>query len=145
MDAIDPLKSMPLQGLPVTDEVALQVKKQVKQAKMETTDSSAQSHDVADLSSEGAKLARPQFEAFLGSAKEELLQMDPNSETYLPDATQKLVSNALEKKLGERIKDNPGYPQMEARLTSFILNDPESRAMVEELLDLIHIENSRSA
>jgi hypothetical protein len=141
MDAIDPLKSAPLQGLPMTDEIAMKVKAKVKEAKMETTDTSGESEDVSDLSPEAARLSKPQFEAFLDVAKDQILQMDRDSDTYLPDATQKLVTTALERKFGEKFANDPGFQQMEGKLTSYILNDPETRSMVEGMLELIHLEN----
>lgn len=140
MDPIDPLKSMPLQGLPVTDEVRFQVNKKIKEARMETADATASTSDVSQLSAEAAKLSKPQFEAFLESAKDEILTMDRNSETFLDDAAQKLVSTAFEKKFGEKFTQDPGYPQMEARVKNIILNDPESRGMIEDLIALIDVD-----
>jgi len=134
-----------LQGLPLTDEVALTLKSKIKQAKMETTDTSGEAEDVSTLSPEGARLAKPQFEAFLEVAKEHVLNMDRDSETFLPDATQRMVSFAFERKFGEKFLNDPGYRQIEQKVTNFILNDPESRTMVENMLDLIHLESGQSA
>jgi hypothetical protein len=144
MDPIDPLKATPLQGLPLTDEVRLQVNKKIKESRMETLDASA-THDVSDISPEALRQAKPQFEAFLESAKGEILNMDRNSETFLDDAAQKLVSTAFEKKFGEKITQDPGYPQMEAKVKSIILNDPESRGMIEDLIALIDVDAQRNA
>lgn len=145
MDPIDPMKAMPLQGLPMTDEIAMTVKAKVRQAKMETSEDARESSDVSDLSPEGLRLSKPQFEAFLEVAKEQLAQMDPHSETYLSDATNTLVSNAFERKFGEKFLHDPGFPNMQARVANFILNDPESRSMIENMLELIHMENSQTA
>jgi hypothetical protein len=142
MDAIDPLKAASIQGLPVTEEIARAAKQKFKEARMETLDDTSEAGDVSDLSPEAAKLSQPLFEAFLEVARENLLQMDRNSETYLPEATQKLVSGALEKKFGEKFSRDPGYQQMQAKVTAFILNDEDSRHMVEDLLDLIHLESA---
>ena len=140
MDSIDPLKAVPLQGLPVTEELSRVVKQKIKEAKMETMEHPADASDVSDLSPEAARLSRPQFEMFLEAAKEEILLMDRNSETFLPEATQRLVSSALEKKFGEKFTRDPAYHQMEVRMTQHILNDAESRSMIENFIDLIHME-----
>lgn len=140
MDPIDPLKAASLHGLANADEVKFQAKKKINEARMETADPAADTSDVSQLTPEAAKLAKPPLEAFLESAKGEILTMDRNSETYLDDATQKLVSTAFEKKYGEKFTQDPGYPQMEAKLKSIILNDPESRGMIEDLIALIHVE-----
>lgn len=145
MDPIDPLKAMPLQGLPVTDEVRLQVNKKIKEARMESTDSSNAAGDISEFSAEAARLSKPQFEVFLESARDEIMTMDRNSETFLDDATQKLVSTAFEKKFGEKFTQDPGYPQMEARLKRVILNDPETRGMIEDLISLIDFETEQRA
>lgn len=146
MDPIDPMKAMPLQGLPLTDEVRLQVNKKIKEARMESTDSSASAaDDISEFSAEAARLSKPQFEAFLESARDEIMTMDRNSETFLDDATQKLVSTAFEKKFGEKFTQDPGYPQMEARLKRVILNDPETRGMIEDLISLIDLEAEQRA
>lgn len=145
MDPIDPLKSMPLQGLPVTDEVRFQVNKKVREARMESTDSERAASDVSEFSAEAARLSKPQFEAFLESARDEIMNMDRNSETFLDDATQKLVSTAFEKKFGGKFTQDPGYPQMEARLKRVILNDPETRGMIEDLIALMDVDAQQHA
>ena len=145
MDAIDPRKGMPLQGLPVTDEVRLQVSKKLKEAGIESSDGEPTTGDVSEFSAEAAKLSKPQFEAFLESARDEIANMDRNSETFLDDATQKLVSTAFEKKFGGKFTQDPGYPQMEARLKRVILNDPETRGMIEDLIALIDLDAQRRA
>lgn len=145
MDPIDPLKAVPLQGLPVTDEIRLQVSKKLKEARMESTDSASAVDDVSEFSAEAAQLSKPQFEAFLESVRDEILGMDRDSETFLDDATQRLVSSAFEKKFGERFTQDPGYPQMEARLKRVILNDPEMRGMIEDMIALIDVEAEQRA
>jgi hypothetical protein len=142
MDGIDPLRGgLPFQGVPMTDEVSAALKKKVKEAKMETPTELEASEDLSDLSPEAAKLSRPQFEAFLESAKESILSMNREAENFTEAATQHMVGAALEKKFGDKFKSNPGYAQMEEKLTKFILNDPESRAMVENMIDLMYAEN----
>lgn len=145
MDPIDPLKGMPLQGLSATDAIQFQVKQKLRQSKMEALDSAAPSTDVSDLSADALKLSQPQFEAFLEIAKEELLNMDRNSETFLDDATQKLVFSAFERKFGERFVQDPGYPQMEAKVKRMILNDPECREMIEDFIALIDVDAARQS
>lgn len=140
MDPIDPMKAMPMQALSMSDEIKFQIKQKIRASGMETTDESAPSADVSDLSPEAARLSKPQFEAFLEVAKEELIGLDRNSETFLDDATQKLVYSAFERKFGEKFTQDPGYPQMEQKVKSMILNNPESRGMIEDMLGLIDVE-----
>jgi hypothetical protein len=137
VDAIDPLRGVPGQSMPITDEVALQLKAKIRQAKLETTDPTARLGDVSELSPEAARLSKPQFEAFLESASHEIATLDRHSETFLSDATQRLIQQALSQKFGEQFLDDPGYSAMEAKLSQFILNDPESRSMVENMLGLL--------
>lgn len=140
MDSIDPLKAVPLQGLPVTEELSRVVKQKIKAARMETMEHAAEASDVSDLSPEAARLSRPQFEAFLEGARDDILMLDRNSETFLPDATQRLVSSALEKKFGEKLLHDPAYQQMEARMTQHLLNDADCRGMIENFIELIHAD-----
>ncbi|MHB2018829.1 MAG: hypothetical protein ACYCW6_17910 [Candidatus Xenobia bacterium] len=127
----------PMQGLPMTDEVATTQKKARLQAGIETQDT-AEGKDVYLPSQAASKLNKPKFEKFLDDVKDTILKMDRDSDTFLPDATSKLVGHALHQEFGEQITQDPGYSQMEARLTQHILSDPESREQVSNLLDMIY-------
>ncbi|MDQ7822980.1 MAG: hypothetical protein RDV48_09325 [Candidatus Eremiobacteraeota bacterium] len=146
MDPIDPasLQAKPGGMAPLTEEFYLQQKKQLKQAKMETT-APMDAHDVFSLSPEAAtQLPKDKFESFLETAKNNILKMDPNSKNFLPDATSRLVSSALEQEFGEGIIQNPGYPQMKAKLTKRILSDPKYRDIMEEFLTLLNLSEQSS-
>lgn len=141
MDPIDPASVQPKPGgiAPLSEEWFLQQKKLLKQAKMETA-APADAHDVFSLSPEAAgQLPQDKYESFLDIAKNHILKMDKNSKSFLPDATSKLVASALEQEYGQQIVENPGYPQMKAKITKKILTDPRYKEMVEEFLQLLSL------
>lgn len=141
MDPIDAFKALSMQGVSSSDAIQFQLKQKLRQAKMETSDpSTEEASDLSDLSAEAARLSRPQFEAFLEVAKGDIQNLDRNSKTFLDDATQMLVNSALERKFGEKFANDPGYPQMEAKVRKIILNDPGSRGMIEDFIALLDME-----
>ncbi|MCL5774398.1 MAG: hypothetical protein M1536_08520, partial [Firmicutes bacterium] len=86
-----------------------------------------------------ALIGKDKYESFFEMAKTHILKMDRNSESFLPQAAQKIVSTALEQEYGEKVTKDPGYPQMEKTLTKKILDDPRYREMVEEFLKTLSL------
>lgn len=141
MEPVEPVNFKPSasSAQPLTEEWYLQQKKLLRQAGMEPP-TPAEARDVYTPSLEARPhLPKDKFEAFLQVAKNHILKMDRNSETFLPDATSKIVSTALEQEFGEKVAQDPGFPQMKATITRRILNDARYREMVEKFLELISL------
>ncbi len=130
---------MPMQGLPMTDEVAAVQKKARLEAGQETT-SLTESEDVYQPSEGAIALNRPSVERFLDDVKDSIGRMDRNSETFLPDATSKLIGHAFSTEYGEEFTQDPGFPQMQAVLARHIMGNPDYRDQVEQLLDMLTIQ-----
>ncbi|MEW6281433.1 MAG: hypothetical protein AB1758_22680 [Candidatus Eremiobacterota bacterium] len=96
--------------------------------------SAAEASDVYSPSEAAQKLPSTKQEKFLTTVMAQLEQMDEQSETFVDDATQKLVDSALEQEFGEEIQHKPGYPQMQHKITRTILSDPHYREIVEDFL-----------
>jgi len=137
MEPIDfkPPGSPPLQGAAFSEDFQIQQKKLRQQTGVEQQPEKAP--DVFEPSPEAAKLQKNKFDTFLDLAKNHILKMDRNSETFLPDATSHLVKSALEQEYGGGIAQDPGYPQLKKVITDQLLNDPRYRDMVEEFLEII--------
>jgi hypothetical protein len=128
--------SPPLQGAAFSEDFQIQQKKLRRQTGVEQQPE-LKSPDVFVPSPEAEKLQKTKFDAFLEIAKNHILKMDRDSETFLPDATSHLVRSALEQEYGDGIAQDPGYPQMKKVLTDQLLRDPNYREMVEEFIEII--------
>ncbi|MGV8124017.1 MAG: hypothetical protein AB2L14_30065 [Candidatus Xenobiia bacterium LiM19] len=148
MDPIDAGKMQPKPGgglPPLSEEWFLQQKKKLKEAKMEQTSAPVESRDVSSLSPEAAgQLPQDKYESFLETAKNNILKMDKDSESFLPEATSRLVSSALEQEFGQDVIENPGFPQMKSTITKRILNDPKYKEIVAEFLELLSLSEQSS-
>lgn len=143
MDPVDPLKPLMAGGPPpLTEEYLLQQKKLLKAAKMEPP-SASETHDIYTPSPElAAAASRDKYSAFLDVAKPKILTMDPQAQDFLPKATQTMVNSVLSEEYGEHIVHDPGYPQMEAKLTRHILEDPRYKEVIEEFLNAVSLTKS---
>lgn len=142
-ESLDPLR--PGGPPPLSEEWFHQQKKLLKQSGIEKSSAAHAAHDVYTPSPQAQELTATPQEKFLASARSEILKMDPGAETFLPDATSRLVDSALEQEFGEEIARKPGYPQMQARITRTILEDPRYREMMEDFLQiLVETERARS-
>lgn len=100
----------------------------------------ATSTERADLytpSEAAQKLPSSKEEKFLASVKPDILSMDPESETFVPDATEKLVGSVIEQEYGEHVLRNPGFPQMQEKIARTILEDDRYREIVTDFLDVL--------
>lgn len=133
MDPIDPGMIRNFQP-PVTSEIAAEVKKKSKETEMDSDKEVTDSSDVFVPSDTMKNLPQKKKEAFMAEAKAEIAKLDPDSETFVDDATQKLVNSALKNEYGKKFTKKKEYQQMEAVLTNTILRDPRYRAIIEEFL-----------
>jgi hypothetical protein len=135
MDHIDP--SM-IRGFvpPMTAEVTAEIKKKLKETKEEDKDEGDvdEAGDLVLFSESTLGLPEKKKEAFMADAKSEISELDRNSETFVDDATEKLVNSALKREYGPALLDNPGYKQMQAILKRRLVMDPRYRPIIEEFL-----------
>lgn len=139
---MDPLR--PGGPPPLSEEWFHQQKKLLKQSGIEKSSAAHAAHDVYTPSAQAQQLPSTPQEKFLASARSDIMGLDPNSESFLPDATSKLVDSALEQEFGQEIARKPGYPQMQAKITRTILDNPNYREMMEEFLEIL-LESERLA
>lgn len=126
---------VPGANIPLTEEWFKAQKKALKQAGM--TEAAEGSSDVYTPSAAAQKLPSTKDEKFLASVKPEIMALDPDSETFLPEATEKLVGSVIEQEYGEHASRDPGYPQMQEKIARTILENPEYREMVADFLDIL--------
>lgn len=134
-EPLDPLR--PVGPPPLSEEWFHQQKKLLRQSGVEKTSASEAAHDVYTPSPQARQLPTTPQEKFLASARSEILKMDPAGQSFVPDATSRLVDSALEQEFGQEIARKPGYPQMQAKITRTILGDPRYREMMEEFLHIL--------
>lgn len=101
------------------------------------TDESGEVSDSSALSDAAKGLPITKDEKMLQAMKAELSQLDPNSETFLEEATEKLIDSVIEQEYGEAFKGKPGYENLQEKLVNVILSNPETKDAVEEFYDLL--------
>ncbi|MCD4783260.1 MAG: hypothetical protein K8T10_05430 [Candidatus Eremiobacteraeota bacterium] len=136
MGHIDPMNVQGFQP-PVTAEVAAEAKKKLKETELESDEKAVEGGDVFVPSELTKSLPEKKKEAFMEEAKAEIAKLDPESETFVDDATQKLVNSALKNEYGKRMIRKKEYNQMKAVLTKHILRDPRYRSIIEDFLGKI--------
>lgn len=122
-------------NIPFTEEWFKAQKKLMKESGM--TEAAEGSSDVYTPSAAAQKLPSTKDEKFLASVKPEIMALDPDSETFLPEATEKLVGSVIEQEYGEHASRNPGYPQMQEKITRTILDNPDYRERMADFLDIL--------
>ena len=134
MDPVDPVKIRSFQP-PVTGEIASEVKKKLKDSELESDDKAVRDAADAFIPSDTMKsLPDKKKEAFMAEAKAEIAKLDPDSETFVDDAAEKLVNSALKNEYGKKLINKKEYRQMEAVLKRKILRDPCYRGIIEDFL-----------
>lgn len=134
MGHIDPMHIKGFQP-PVSAEVAAEAKKKLKETSEEDDVlENLEEGDVVEFSETTKQMPEKKKEAFMADAKEEIANLDKDSETFVDDATQKLVNSALKREFGTGLVKNPGYKQMEEVLKRRILCDPRYRRIIESFL-----------
>lgn len=126
---------VPGANIPLTEEWFKAQKKALKSAG--NTEATEGSSDVYTPSAAAQQLPSTKDEKFLASVKPEIMSLDPESETFLPEATEKLVGSVIEQEYGEHVSRDPGYPQMQEKITRTILENPEYREMVADFIDIL--------
>jgi len=125
-------------GMPLSEEWFKLQKKNFEQAGMMDTPASIKPEDVANLTPQAAQeLNKTKYDTFLDNIKQEIMTLDPDSEDFLPQATGRLVNSALKQEYGEKLTQDPGYPQMEAVIVKTIMDNPTHTEAVQDFLGLL--------
>lgn len=125
-------------GIPFSTEWLQAKKKQLKKAGLaDATDTEAQ--DVSTLSKHAQKLAKAESkdQKMLTQMRAELANLDTESETFLQDATEKLIDSVIEQEYGESFKEKPGYGNLQGKLTRTVLENPSSREALTDFFELL--------
>lgn len=133
--AIGPGGVGPGAGIPLTTEWLQAQKKALKeQGKTEATEKAS---DMSTLSSDAQKLSSTKDERMLKTMRAELSNLDPQSETFMQEATEKLIDSVIDQEYGEHFKDKPGYAGLQEKLTQTVLENPTSAAALSEFFELL--------
>lgn len=133
--AIGPGGVGPGAGIPLTTEWLQAQKKALKeQGKTEATEKAS---DLSTLSSDAQKLSSTKDERMLKTMRTELSNLDPQSETFLQEATEKLIDSVIDQEYGEHFKKKPGYSNLQEKLTQTVLENPTSAAALTEFFELL--------
>lgn len=116
------------------------LREQGKRAKAAATGTSAEASETSDtssLSSAAQKLAITKDEKMLQTMKAELAQLDPDSDSFMEEATGKLIDSVIEEEYGESFKKKAGYENLQEKLMSTILSNDASREALEDFFELL--------
>ena len=123
-------------GIPLTTEWLQAQKKLLKENKqVDATDISAA--DQSTLSNDAQKLSSTKDERMLKAMREELANLDTESETFMEEATEKLIDSVIDQEYGEHFKKKPGYGNLQEKLTQTVLDNPVSRQALTEFFELL--------
>jgi len=95
--------------------------------------------EKATLSDAAKGLAVTKDEKMLQTMKAELSQLDPQSETFMEEATEKLIDSVIEQEYGEAFKEKSGYEGLQEKLLRTILQNDETREAVGDFYELLLI------
>ena len=109
-------------NIPFTEEWFHQQKKLLKNSEASKA-ALGEAADVYTPSEAAQQLPSTPQEKFLAAAKSGIAKLDPQSEGFMSEATSVLVESALGQVFGESISQNPGFPQMNAKITQKLLSD----------------------
>lgn len=102
----------------------------------ETTETSG-TKEQASLSDAAKGLAITKQEKMLQTMKAELSHLDPESETFMEEATEKLIDSVIDQEYGEGLKKKPGYGNLQEKLLETILTNEATRDAVGDFFELL--------
>lgn len=123
-------------GIPLSTEWLQTQKKLLKQARLEDA-TEAKASDLSEFSKDAQKLSSTKDERMLQAMREELSDLNPESETFLKEATEKLIDSVIEQEYGTYFKKKQGYLNLQEKLVQTVLDNPTSREALEEFFDLL--------
>ena len=97
----------------------------------------SEASESASLSEAAQKLAITKDEKMLQAMKAELAGLDPESESFMEEATGKLIDSVIDQEYGESFKKKPGYENLQDKLMSTILSNQDSRDAVADFFELL--------
>ncbi len=110
-------------------------KKELKRAGL--ADATEQASDVYTPSQHAQKMALGKDEKMLSAMRKHLAELDPNSESFLEEATEKLIDSVIDQEYGDEFKKKPGYPLLQDKITTMVLENPASRDALTDFFELL--------
>ena len=108
-----------------------------KQSATNKAADTSETGETANLSEAAQKLAITKDEKMLQAMKAELAGLDPESETFMEEATGMLIDSVIDQEYGESFKKKPGYENLQDKLMSTILSNEASREAVADFFELL--------
>jgi hypothetical protein len=133
--AIGPSGVGPGASIPLTTEWLQALKAKNKEAGQ--VDATEKRADLSELSKDAQKLSSTKEERMISSMREELANLDTESETFLQDATEKLIDSVIDQEYGEHFKKQPGYGNLQDKLTQTVLENADSREALSEFFEML--------
>ncbi len=96
--------------------------------------------DVSDdvqFSAAAQKLPSTSGEKMMADVKQALFELDEESDTFLDDATEKLLGSVIGREFGEHLSRDPGFPQMQEKLLNTLLENPDYRERITDFLEIM--------
>ena len=123
--------------VPFSAEWLRQAGRMAKQSATNKAADTSETGETANLSEAAQKLAITKDEKMLQAMKAELAGLDPESETFMEEATGKLIDSVIDQEYGESFKKKPGYENLQDKLMSTILSNEASREAVADFFELL--------
>ena len=123
--------------VPFSAEWLRQAGRMAKQQAPGKAADTSETGETANLSEAAQKLAITKDEKMLQAMKAELAGLDPESETFMEEATGKLIDSVIDQEYGESFKKKPGYENLQDKLMSTILSNEASREAVADFFELL--------
>lgn len=122
---------------PFSPEHMRMLAKQAKKSQTGDAGDARSARDASNLSDAAKNLAITKDEKMLQTMKAELSQLDPESETFMEEATEKLIDSVIDQEYGESFKGKKGYESLQEKLVGTILANEETREAVTEFYELL--------
>ena len=116
------------------------LRNQAKLAKKSATgqaDDAGETSESTSLSEAAKKLAITKNEKMLQTMKAELAKLNPESETFMEEATEKLIDSVIDQEYGEAFKEKKGYESLQEKLLGTILTNESTREAVADFYELL--------
>lgn len=125
--------------VPLSAEWLRQQAKAAKKAHSKSTGETEESSELYSPSDAAKGLAVTKDEKMLQAMKAELAKLDPESESFMEEATGKLIDSVIDQEYGESFKDKPGYENLQEKLLNTILDNETTREAIGDFLELLLI------
>ncbi len=134
-----PPNSTPGSQVPLTQEWFNAQKKLLKQG--ELSDDIETRSDSYIPSDQAKGLVKTKEQAFLQEMADNIDDLDPDSENFFPEATDRMIDSVIEKEFGGELKKNPEYIVMKDKISQTIMDNPSYRDSVVDFLELLLLKN----